>query len=63
MDFNLSLIHFSKGPNFASIQKNRGRAGALYILLLKISGPMLVSKCCLEFPIIEQMLLSFVEYF
>jgi hypothetical protein len=34
-----------------------------YILLfLKISGPVLVEKCCLEFPIFKQILVVFVEY-
>ena len=30
------------------------------LLFLKISGPKLVAKCCLEFPVFEQILLVFV---
>jgi hypothetical protein len=34
-----------------------------YVLLfLKISGPKLLSKCCLEFPVFEELLLVFIEY-
>ena len=32
------------------------------LLFLKISGPKLVLKCCLEFPVFENILLVSVDY-
>jgi len=38
-----------------------GKSSALYTSLLKISGPNLVLKCCLEFPVFENSLLDLLN--
>jgi hypothetical protein len=46
-----------------SLPYNRmGRTSALYMFILETSGGNFVCKCCLEFPLYEEMLLVLVEY-
>ena len=41
--------------NHQSVVRNHLKSKLVH-LLLKISGPMLVLKCCLEFPVFDQIL-------
>lgn len=58
----LFLFFFFCGSKFPFHIKEWGEPAHYILLFLKISGLHVVSKCSLEFPVFEQILLDFVAY-